>query len=96
MKKILLILIALLAISSCKYEKNCVTTITYRIYYPGNTVTKAYSYDTTDEPCYILHSDRGSNYLKLYEESKFPYRGGRTIEGTSAPIEIVSYNIKKK
>ena len=95
MKKIFAILASVMLLASCaKYDHE--TTIVYRVYYPGNTVTKTYTIDSTDDPSYILGSDRGSNYLYIRPNSKVYSGWGERLEGTSAPIEIVSFTKRKK
>lgn len=59
-------------------------TVTYKIYYPNNTVTKYKTvYYTENQGLPRIKSRRGSN--------KLIYRGS-TLEQTTAPIEIISYN----
>ena len=70
-------------------------TITYKVYYPGNTVTKSYTIDSTSEPGYILGSDRGSNYLYI-TSGRGPFASTPKIEDTSAPIEVISLIKTKK
>ena len=62
MKKFFAFFAAIALLVSCA-KRDHEATITYRVYYPGNTVTRTYTMDSTDEPSYILGSDRGSNYL---------------------------------
>lgn len=94
MKKILVFLLMVVLLASCgklEYE----ATITYKVYYPENTVTKSYTIDSTSEPRYILGSDRGSNYL--YVAPSFGVYARRTkLEDTSAPIEVISMTKTKK
>ena len=95
MKKILVLFLLVVLCSSCrKYDYT--TTITYRIYYPGNTVTKTHSHESTDKACYYLGSDRGSNYLYFNYVGTWMSGWGEKIEDTSAPIEIVSFVKTKK
>lgn len=95
MKKILVLLFAIVLCASChKYDYT--TTITYRIYYPGNTVTKHYTHETTEHPSYFLGSDRGSNYLYFNKVGSWGSGYGLKIEDTSAPIEVVSFVKTKK
>lgn len=59
-------------------------TVTYKIYYPDETVTKqktVYYTDSQEKP--YVKSKRGSNRLM--------YRGS-ALEQTTAPIEVVSYS----
>lgn len=59
-------------------------TVTYKIYYPCNTVTKqktVYYINSQEKP--YVKSKRGSDRLM--------YRGS-VLEQTTAPIEIVSYS----
>ena len=91
---IFLSLMVLCMCQSCgpkKYDYTC--TITYRIYYPGNTITKSYTYECTEKGYYNLGSDRGSNYLYLHKSGVI---GAIKLEDTSAPIEIVSFDKHKK
>ena len=88
MKKILLLL-ATIAIVSCVgcHEKGRNFQLTYRVYYPGTVVEKTVY---PSEEIY-LGSDRGTNYLKYYDEN-----GEYHSEVTSAPIQIVNYYKLKK
>jgi len=94
MKKIFAIIMAVMLLVSCE-NRDYEATITYRIYYPGNTVTKTYTMDSTSEPGYILASDRGSNYLVL-TSSLSSFCKQDKLEDTSAPIEVVSLTKRKK
>ena len=93
MKNIFAFFAAIALFVSCA-KRDHEVTITYRVYYPGNPVTRTYTMDSTDEPTYILGSDRGSNYLYVSDGRVF----GNTqkLEDTSAPIEIVSFRVKEK
>ncbi len=93
MKKIFALLAAIMLFASCS-KKDYEATITYRIYYPGNTVTKSYTMEATDHPGYILASNRGSNYLVIIAGGSFSHQ--EKLEDTSAPIEVVSFTKKKK
>lgn len=94
MKKIFAILASIMLFASCgDYEYE--TTIVYKVYYPGNVVTRTYTYDSTDEPGYILASDRGSNYLVVCTSSGSFTRQNK-LEDTSAPIEVVTFTKRKK
>ena len=94
MKKILVFLLMVVLLASCgklEYE----ATITYKVYYPGNTITRSYTIDSTSEPGYILGSDRGINYLYVTSShSMFAHR--TRLENTSAPIEVISLTKTKK
>lgn len=93
MKKIFALLAAIMLFASCS-KKDYEATITYRIYYPGNTVTRSYTMEATDHPGYILASNRGSNYLVIMAGGSFSHQ--EKLEDTSAPIEVVSFTRKKK
>jgi hypothetical protein len=93
MKKIFAFFVAVALVVSCA-KRDHEATITYRVYYPGNTVTRTYTMDSTDEPSYILGSDRGSNYLYV-SDGRF-FGKSPKLEDTSAPIEIVSFRVRKK
>ena len=98
MKKFIIILaVAVLSLVSCRREYNYETTITYRVYYPGNPVVKTYHEDTTDDPVYYLSSDRGTNYLYFDGTHSFFSSYGTRLESTSAPIEVISFvKVKKR
>ncbi len=92
MKKfIILIILLVIAATSCKSDYE--TTITYKIYYPNNTVIKHYTETTSKNPTYLLGSDRGSNYLYF---SATGIGQTRKLEDTSAPIEVISFVKVKK
>ena len=94
-KKISAALLVLLMLVMCSCgKKDYITTITYRIYYPGNTVTKNYTHESTSKPCYYLTSDRGSNSLHFNYDGGWSW--GVLLENTSAPIEVVSFTTKSK
>ena len=70
-------------------------TITYKVYYPGNTITRSYTIDSTSEPGYNLSSFSGSNYL--YIASSLGMFAHKTkLEDTTAPIEVISLTKTKK
>ena len=95
MKKFLLACITALLLVSCFPDRSYETTITYKVYYPGNTVTRSVTHATSKEPVYYLSSDRGSNYLYFkYDDGAFAE--GEKLESTSAPIEVVSFTKRKK
>ena len=95
MKKIFAILASIVLFATCtKYDHEA--TIKYKVYYPGNTVTRTYTYESSDDPSYILGSDRGSNYLYVRKDDGFFEGWGEKLEDTSAPIEIVSFTKRKK
>ena len=95
MKKIVALIIALMTLVACK-DYTHEATIVYKVYYPGNTVTKTFTFDSTDDPGYRLDSYKGSN--NLYVETL--RNGGFTkfydLEHTTAPIEVVSFIKTKK
>lgn len=85
MKKFITIIVALILLCTGCTRKEYV--LTYKVYYPDNTVTKVYEYQSVfTENDVNTYSDRGSNYLFV--------RGKGRIEATTAPIEIVS--VKRK
>ena len=92
MKKIIAILLALALFASCKPKYDYEGTITYKVYYPENTVTKTYTGDGNKDVSYSLSSYRGSNDLYF----KFKKGAYATIESTTAPIEVVSFTKEKK
>lgn len=94
MKKIIALIIALAALVSCK-EYTHETTITYRVYYPQHMTEKSYTYDSTEDPGYILDSDRGSNYLYVFTSDGM-FSKSIKIEDTSAPIQVTSFVKSKK
>lgn len=94
MKKIFAIIMAIMLLVSCE-DRDYEATITYRVYYPENTVTRTYTMDSTSEPGYILASDRGSNYLIL-TSSISSFCKQEKLEDTTAPIEVVSLTKRKK
>ena len=97
MKRVIAIFAVALAVASCRhYETNYETTIVYKVHYPDTTVTKSYTYDSSDMPSYVLGSDRGSDYLYVYEDYHWPGYGQYRLENTNASIEIKSFTKKKK
>ena len=94
MKKLIVFIATVLQLASCSPDYNYMTTITYRIHYPDVTITKYHSFASTDNPGYILSSDRGSNYLYVYGDVTWPGHGQEKIEDTSAPIEVVAFTKK--
>ena len=73
-----------------------IDNITYRIYYPSNTITKTVTKRTTENPSYLLASDRGSNYLVFNTSNNLFDKYCEKLEDTSAPIEVVSFVKVKK
>ena len=96
MKKIFAILTAIMLLASCEAKREYETTITYRIYYPSNTITKTVTKRTTENPSYLLASDRGSNYLVFNTSNHLFDKYCEKLEDTSAPIEVVSFVKVKK
>ena len=98
MKKILVLLMVAVLFASCgseAFKLEYEATITYKVYYPGNTITRSYTIDSTSNPGYILRSDGGSNYL--YVSSSTGILAHHTkLEATSAPIEVISLTKTKK
>jgi len=94
MKKIIALIIAFATLVSCK-EYTHETTITYRVYYPQHMVERSYTYDSTDDPSYVLASDRGSNYLCVFTSDGM-FSKSIKLEDTSAPIQVTSFVKSKK
>lgn len=92
MKKFIVLLLILVALVSCKRDYE--TTITYKVYYPNNVVVRQYTESTTENPTYLLGSDRGSNYL-FFNWNGTAYSAIK-LEDTSAPIEVISFVKTKK
>lgn len=84
--------------SSTKEEECPETILTYKIYYPSNTVTKTYRGKLCS---YYENSNRGSNEIGVtyWKVDGGVFSGGGTrrrwIEQTSVPIEIVSFRVIK-
>jgi len=95
MKNFLISLIVLI-LCSCTSNRDCITTIAYKVYYSNTPVTKTYTFDSTDKPRYFLNSDRGSNSLKVQESSNWFGNDLHYLERTSAPIEVISFTVKHK
>lgn len=95
MKKFIIVIILAIAAVSCVHDRSYETTITYKVYYPNNTVTRSYTHDTSEDPTYILGSDRGSNYL-YFRYDDWGLTESIKLENTSAPIEVVSFVKRKK
>ena len=91
MKKILLILVSIILLASCK-RPNTNYVVTYNIYYGNSPALKTRVFEAVEgEASAYLSSDRGTNRLHVTTANpgKFTERG-YTIESTSAPIEIIS------
>ncbi len=95
MKKVIIALIAFL-LCSCNSNRDYTATIVYNIYYSNIPTVKTYTFNSTDEPIYILNSDRGSNSLAVFENNNWFMCNGHHLEKTSAPIEVISFTIKHK
>jgi hypothetical protein len=96
MKKVIILILAALCLGSCKRDYGHETTIVYNVYFPGNTVSRTYTFDSSDDPGYILASDRGSNYLVVEAVRNGWFTWAEKLENTSAPIEVVSFRVRKK
>ena len=94
MKKFLALCLMAFALVSCDGKRDYTAYITYKIYYPGNTVIRHYSYESTADPRYTLSSDRGSNWLYVSSSGNM-FAKTVKLEDTTAPIEVVSF-IKEK
>ena len=77
--------------ASCTREKDYdyTSVVTYRVYYPGNTVTKTFKADGLKDAYYETDSYEGTNRLK-FNPSKEKVGRMINVETTTAPIEIVS------
>ena len=96
MKKFILIVLALLTFS-CSPKKNVEEyeyLLTYRVYYPGNTVEKEMTFCSSKECKYVLSSYKGSNHLTIYE-CGFSSKVLSSVLSTTAPIEVVYFNKTK-
>ena len=96
MKKIIAILAALVMFASCEPKYDYETTLTYKVYYPENTTLKKYVQESTDTPTYHVGSGRGSNFLYFYAVDHGMGMTSVLVESTTAPIEVVSIETKKK
>lgn len=96
MKKIIIAILAAMCLVSCNRDYEYETTIVYNIYFPGNTVTRTYTYKSSDDPGYLLDSNRGSNYLYVEAVRNGWFTWGAKLEDTTAPIEVVSFTKIKK
>jgi len=98
MRKVIIALLAsCLCFCSCRRNYEYETTIVYKIYYTtGNVTERTYTFDSTDDPGYVLASDRGSNYLHVQAKRDGWFTWGVKLEDTSAPIEVVSFTKRKK
>ena len=98
MKKfIIAILASCLCFCSCHREYEYETTIVYRIHYTTNhAAERTFTYASTDDPGYILDSDRGSNFLYVQAKRNGWLTKSHKLEDTSAPIEVVSFTKRKK
>ena len=86
MKKFITIIITLVLLCTSCTKKDY--ALTYKVYYPDNTVTKTYNFTSpfNEKQAVGLYSNRGSNFLFV--------RTKGNIESTSAPIEIISLERK--
>ena len=93
MKKIFVILASVMLLASCQMGRfyNYETTITYRVHYSDTTVTETYTFDSTEFPNYTLNSVNGSNHLYTFNDGKWT-----RVASTTAPIEVVSFDKRKK
>ena len=83
--------------ASCTREKDYDYTfaVTYRVYYPGNTITKTYSTNGLKDGYYETDSNEGTNRL-IFNPSKEKFAPLVYVESTTAPIEIVSIETYNK
>lgn len=99
MKKFILLLVCALVMASCdkKAEKDCIMTITYRLYYPGNVVEKTSTLNVTADAECEVYSYSGTNYLTVHTAGPPYYMKDREhVASTTVPIELLSYEITKK
>ena len=97
MKKFIAIIAGLLVLAGCKEKpKDYVMTITYRVYYPGNTVEKTREVPVYQTGDYILYSYRGTNTLNIDALGERYPKDYYNLESTTAPIEVVSSKITYK
>ena len=96
MKKIIVFILAIIAIAGCKPKHlyfNHELTVDYRVYYPENTMDKRWTGFVARDGGVILSSDYGSNCLSIYRGKSLPWISGWPhicIEETTAPIEIIN------
>ena len=95
MKKIIALIIALVTLVACK-DYTHEATIVYKVYYPGNTVTKTFTFNSSDDPGYRLDSYRGSNTLYVEALRNGWFTEFHNLEDTTAPIEVISFTKSKK
>ena len=97
MKRLILIILAFLAIS-CSSKKNVEEheyTLIYKVYYPGNIVEKEMTFYSSKECRYSLYSYRGSNDLTVYEKGKLSNVLLSRVVSTTAPIEVIYFDKTK-
>lgn len=95
MKKFILLLFTALCLVACKDKRDTEYVLTYNVYYSGKPTVKSYTFKAeAGVATAFLFSDRGSNHLHVVDKGGWFNANGRTIESSSAPIEIVSLRRK--
>ena len=95
MKKLLILFLFAVFFVSCNHvsEYDCMYEITYKVYYPNETVIKNFSFHADSVHAkYICSSWKGTNVLVVYRS-----RYGNDyveIEKTTAPINVLEFKIK--
>ena len=91
-----MLIFALCLVSCCRAERefNVEYKVTYKVYYPNETVTKTYTFKGVEgETAVEVSSLRGSNGLcvRLYKARMFePCDNLIVVESTTAPIQVTS------
>ena len=88
MTRILLAMALAVVVASCSNKEEHTYELVYNVYYTETPVrvTKRFQ---GNNATYVLGSDRGSNYL--YINKKGRWHSGEKVEGTSAPIQVLSF-----
>ena len=95
MKKFIFLLITALCLVSCKDKRDTEYVVTYNMYYSNTPTIKTYTFKAEEGTATaFVFSDRGSHHLHIVDRSGWLFANGRTIESSSAPIEIVSVRRK--
>ena len=97
MKKFITLLIFSFLFLSCRNVQkdfDSTYTVTYNIYYPGNTVTNEYTFDgVKGEVSVEVYAYRGCNRLHVRYCNPSMWKTGeigKDIESSTAPIQIIS------
>ena len=98
MRKLIALFLCTIALASCQRVKyDSLYEITYKVYYPGETVTKSFTFHAVEgEAKYQSYVNFSENRLIVQAfHTNNPFRKNLIIlERTTAPIQVTGFKLK--